>query len=111
MRTRGGEDTARGAPNTAPPTRHDLRDLLDAVLYVARTCILWPYLPHDYPHWNTVHLFFGPWEQEGIFKQLTPLLRPRVPEDEGRQPEPTAMVIDAQSIKTSANVPAAGQGA
>ncbi|KEF01943.1 transposase [Streptomyces rimosus] len=109
--TRWREDIVRRGLNIGHPPRHDLRDLLDAVLYVARTGIPWRYLPHDYPHWNTVYHYFGRWEQDGIFEQLNALLRRRVREDEGRQPEPTAMVIDAQSIKTSANVPAAGQGA
>ncbi len=68
------------------------------LLYVARTGIPWRYLPHDYPHWNTVYHYFARWEQDGIFEQLNALLRRRVREDEGRTPEPTAMVIDAQSI-------------
>lgn len=74
--------------NIGHPPRHDLRDILDAVLYVARTGI----------------------PKAGIFEHLNALLRRRVREDEGRRPEPTAMVIDVQSIKTSTNVPAAGQG-
>ncbi|KAA6214931.1 IS5 family transposase [Streptomyces albofaciens JCM 4342] len=105
------EEIVRRGLNIGHPPRHDLRDLLDAVLYVARTGIPWRYLPHDYPHWNTVYQYFARWEQAGVFEQLNALLRRRVREDEGRTPEPTAMVIDAQSIKTSANVPAAGQGA
>lgn len=44
------------------------------------------------------------------FEHLNALLRRRVREDEGRRPEPTAMAIDAQSIKPSTNAPAAGQG-
>ncbi len=65
---------------------------------VTRTGIPWRYLPHDYPHWNTVYQYFARWEQAGVFEQLNALLRRRVREDEGRTPEPTAMVIDAQSI-------------
>jgi len=104
------EEIIRRGLNIGHPPRHDLRDLLDAVLYVARTGIPWRYLPHDYPHWNTVYHYFGRWERDGIFEQLNALLRRRVREDEGRTPEPTAMVIDAQSIKTSTNVPATEQG-
>jgi transposase len=103
-------EQARHGLNIGHPPRHDLRDILDAVLYVARTGIPWRYLPHDYPHWNTVYQYFGRWEQAGIFEHLNDLLRRRVRENEGRRPEPTAMVIDAQSIKTSTNVPAADQG-
>lgn len=79
------------------------------MLYVARTGIPWRYLPHDYPHWNTVYQYFGRWEKAGIFEHLNDLLRRCVRENEGRRPEPTAMVIEAQSVKTSASVPAADQ--
>ncbi|MFH8587775.1 transposase [Streptomyces celluloflavus] len=37
------------------PAEHDLRDIMDAVLYVDRTGVQWRYLPHDFPHWNTVY--------------------------------------------------------
>lgn len=37
------------------------------VLYVNRTGIPWRYLPHDYPHWNTVYGYFGKWARDGIF--------------------------------------------
>ncbi|MFC9483094.1 IS5 family transposase [Streptomyces griseus] len=105
------DDKARHGLNIGTPPQHDLRDLLDAILYVARTGIPWRYLPHDYPHWNTVYGYFGRWERDGIFEQLNALLRRRVRENEGRSPEPTGFVIDAQSVKTSTNVPAREQGA
>ncbi|MFK8843672.1 IS5 family transposase [Streptomyces sp. Ac-502] len=92
------------------PPEHDLRTLMDAILYVNRTGIPWRYLPHDYPPWQTCYAYFAHWEKEGILTQLNSLLRSRVREDEGRAPEPSACIIDSQSIKTSANVPAAGQG-
>ncbi|MDQ1051586.1 transposase [Streptomyces sp. V4I2] len=75
-----------------------------------RTGIPWRYLPHDYPHWNTVYAYFARWQEEGVFDQLNSLLRRQVRRQEGREAEPSACVIDSQSIKTSANVPAAGQG-
>ncbi|MEU5403581.1 IS5 family transposase [Streptomyces sp. NPDC005963] len=105
------DEKARHGLNIGHPPQHNLRDLLDAILYVARTGIPWRYLPHDYPHWNTAYHCFGRWEKDGIFEQLNALLRRRVREDEGRTPEPTACIIDAQSVKTSTNVPARDQGA
>lgn len=72
--------------------------------------IPWRYLPHDYPHWNTVYAYFARWQEEGVFDQLNSLLRRQVRRQEGRDDEPTACVIDSQSIKTSTNVPATGQG-
>ncbi|MEU3922948.1 IS5 family transposase [Streptomyces sp. NPDC029004] len=103
------ERRGRGLDIGRPPD-HDLRSLLDAVLYVNRTGIPWRYLPHDYPHWNTVYAYFARWQEEGVFDQLNSLLRRQVRRREGREEEPTACVIDSQSIKTSTNVPAADQG-
>ncbi|MFD6888103.1 IS5 family transposase [Streptomyces sp. NPDC059957] len=103
------ERRGRGLDIGRPPD-HDLRSLVDAVLYVNRTGIPWRYLPHDYPHWNTVYAYFARWQEEGVFDQLNSLLRRQVRRQEGREEEPTACVIDSQSIKTSTNVPAREQG-
>ncbi|MFI0926458.1 IS5 family transposase [Streptomyces sp. NPDC021012] len=103
------ERRGRGLDIGRPPD-HDLRSLLDAVLYVNRTGIPWRYLPHDYPHWNTVYAYFARWQEEGVFDQLNTLLRRQVRRQEGREEEPTACVIDSQSIKTSVNVPTSEQG-
>lgn len=79
---------------------------MDAILYVDRTGIPWRYLPHDFAPWETVYGYFAAWQKDAIFEQLNGLLRRLVREAEGRDAEPTACVLDAQSIKTSANVPA-----
>ncbi|MBJ6630384.1 IS5 family transposase [Streptomyces griseoincarnatus] len=89
---------------------HDLRDLMDAILYVDRTGIPWRYLPHDFPPHQTVYGYFAKWETDGIFDQLTGLLRRLVREREGRDAHPSACVLDSQSVKTSANVHLADQG-
>ncbi|MFI6893888.1 IS5 family transposase [Streptomyces sp. NPDC050256] len=92
------------------PLEHDQRGIMDAVLYVDRTEIPWRYLPHDFAPWATVYGYFAAWQKDGVFDQLSDLLRRLVREAAGRDAEPSACVLDAQSIKTSANVPAAGQG-
>lgn len=92
------------------PPEHDLRRIMDAILYVDRTGIAWRYLPHDFPPWETVYGYFAAWQKEGVFDQLNGLLRRLVREAEGRDSEPTACVLDAQSVKTSANVSSTSQG-
>ncbi|MEU9213424.1 IS5 family transposase [Streptomyces sp. NPDC048415] len=92
------------------PPEHDLRDIMDAILYVDRTGVQWRYLPHDFPHWNTVYGYFTKWQQEGVFAQLNSLLRQLLRQKEGRDAEPSACVIDAQSVKTSTSVHASSQG-
>ncbi|MFK0259237.1 IS5 family transposase [Streptomyces sp. NPDC090445] len=101
--------TARALAFGRPP-EHDLRDLLDAILYVDRTGIPWRYLPHDYPPHQTVYACFARWQRDGVFEQLNGLLRRLVRASEGRDPEPTACIIDSQSVKTSTNAPATTQG-
>ncbi|MEU1290749.1 transposase, partial [Kitasatospora sp. NPDC005856] len=90
------ERTARALAFGRPP-EHELRDLLDAILYVDRTGIPWRYLPHDYPPWETVYTYFARWQKEGVFEQLNGLLRRLVRTREGRNPEPSACIIDSQS--------------
>ncbi|MFF9178686.1 IS5 family transposase [Streptomyces sp. NPDC014793] len=92
------------------PPEHDLREIMNAILYVDRTGVQWRYLPHDFPHWNTVYGYFAKWQQEGVFAQLNGLLRRLLRQQEGRDAEPSACVIDAQSVKTSTSVPASSQG-
>jgi transposase len=92
------------------PPRHDLRCILDAILYVDRTGVPWRYLPHEYPPYQTVYYYFARWQEDGVFEQLSGLLRRLARIAGGRDPEPTACVIDSQSVKTAATVPAATQG-
>jgi len=99
-----------GAPGFGRPAEHDLRTLMNAIMYVDRTGIPWRYLPHDYPPWATVYWYFAAWRDEEVFTELNGLLRRLVRQAEGRTFEASACVIDAQSVKTSANVPVAGQG-
>ncbi|CAL9425276.1 IS5 family transposase [Streptomyces sp. enrichment culture] len=92
------------------PPEHELREIMNAILYVDRTGVQWRYLPHDFPPWETVYGYFAKWQKEGVFAQLNGLLRELVRQKEGRTAQPSACVIDAQSVKTSTSVPAAGQG-
>ncbi|WP_344380930.1 IS5 family transposase [Streptomyces mauvecolor] len=92
------------------PPEHDLRQIMNAILYVDRTGIPWRYLPHDFPPHPTVYGYFAKWQQDGVFEQLTGLLRRLLREAEGRNSEPSACVLDSQTIKTSANVHLDNQG-
>ena len=89
---------------------HDLREIVNAILYVNRTGIAWEYLPHDFPPYKTVYDYYARWEKEGITEAIHDLLRGKVREQAGRAAEPTAAIIDAQSVKTSGNVAESSQG-
>ncbi|GAA2943037.1 IS5-like element ISSco3 family transposase [Streptomyces erythrogriseus] len=95
---------------TGQPAKVDLRDVFNALLYINRTGIPWKYLPHDFPNYGTVYAYYASWRDEGILAQLNYDLTGLARVKEGRKPEPTASVIDTQSVKTSTNVPLASQG-
>ena len=61
----------------------------------------WRLLPHDLPNWSTVYLYFREWKQAGIWEQVNATLRRQVRVCLGRDPEPSAAILDSQSIKTS----------
>ncbi|MEN3616234.1 IS5 family transposase, partial [Plantactinospora sp. ZYX-F-223] len=89
---------------------HDLREIFNAILYVNRTGIAWRYLPHDLPPWQTVYWYFTTWTTDGIFTQLNYDLTGLARTKAGRAAQPTASVIDTQSVKTSTNAPLPTQG-
>lgn len=95
---------------TGKPAPSDLRDIFNAILYLNRTGIAWKYLPHDFPPHHTVYSYYAAWRDEGIFARLGYELTGLARAKDGRRPEPTAAVIDTQSIKTSTNVPLTSQG-
>lgn len=88
----------------------DLREVMNAILYVNRTGIAWRYLLHDFPAHTTVFSYFTTWTADGTTEQLGVRLHRPVREKEGRDPEPTACVIDSQSVKTVHTVPLNTQG-
>jgi transposase len=89
---------------------HDLREIVNAILYVSRTGMAWEYLPHDFPPYKTVYDYYAKWEKDGTTAKIHDLLRAQVRRKAGRADEPTAAIIDAQAVKTSGNVPESDQG-
>jgi transposase len=81
------------------PFKHDRRDIVDAILYVVRTGCAWRYLPVDFPPWQTVYGHFQQFNARGTTERILDELREQVRIAEGREPEPTAGIIDSQSVK------------
>ena len=75
-----------------------------------RTGIAWEYLPHDFPPYKTVYDYYAKWEVDGTTEAIHDMLRRKARQHAGRAAEPTAAIMDAQSIRTSANVPESSQG-
>lgn len=62
----------------------------------------WRLLPHEFPAWGTVYYYFRRWQREDVWEQILQTLRMQVRQKQGRNAEPSAAIIDSQSIKTSA---------
>ncbi|WP_433231960.1 IS5 family transposase [Actinomadura formosensis] len=99
-----------GVLDIGRPPEHDLRTIMDTILYVDRTGIPWRHPPHDHPPRQTVHGHFRLRRDDEIFPRISGLLHRPVRMHKGRAAEPSGGVIDTQSIKTSSNVPASDQG-
>jgi transposase len=83
------------------PRRVDLRSLLDGIFYVLRSGCQWRLLPRSYGPWSTVYAYFRRWRRDGTWERLHATLRERVRRQLGRQPTPSAAIIDSQSVKTT----------
>jgi putative transposase len=87
-------------PGGRPP-KHTRRELVDAMCYVLRTGGAWRQLPHDLPPWQTVYHYFRRWRMEGVFVQIHHLLHTQTRLRAGRDPLPTAAILDSQSVRTT----------
>ncbi|GAA1329152.1 IS5 family transposase [Pseudonocardia xinjiangensis] len=81
------------------PEKHPRRALVDAILYVVRTGCAWRQLPADFPPWQTVYWYFNRWEEAKVTEKILPVARGQLRIQEGRNAEPSAGLIDSQSVK------------
>ena len=87
-------ENTRGAPR-----RVELREIMNALLYLSRTGSQWRLLPHDFPPWQTVYQYFHHWRDDGTWERLNRDLRIEVRRSESREDDPSAAILDSQSIK------------
>jgi putative transposase len=78
------------------------REIVNGILYVLRSGCPWRMVPHDLPAWGTLYDYFRTWRNDGTWDKIQKSLLKRIREKGGRDEEPSAAVIDSQSIKTSA---------
>ncbi|MFF9757917.1 IS5 family transposase [Streptomyces sp. NPDC014344] len=99
LRGRGGQ-----------PEAYCHRQILDAVRYLVDNGIKWRAMPADFPPWDRVYAFFRRWRENALAREFHDRLRGRVRLEAGRDAEPTAGVIDSQSVKADAVVGADSRG-
>ena len=90
------EHACRGRPRL-----HGLRLILDAVFYVLKSGCPWRLLPREFPPWKTVYDWFRRWRIDGTWERLNAALRERLRTRLGREPNPSAAIVDSQSVKTT----------
>jgi transposase len=94
-------------PHLPPPAcrgrtrKTNLRDVVDAIFYIAQSGCQWRLLPKDFPPYTTVQRYFYAWRDNGVWQSINHVLLMDVREAAGRKASPTAGVIDSQSVKTT----------
>ena len=83
------------------PRSVNMREILNAIIYVTRGGGSWRMLPTDLPPWSTVHTYYRNWRLDGVWIGIHGALRSQVREAAGRKPCPTAAILDSQSVKTT----------
>ena len=83
------------------PRSVNLRQVLNALFYVARTGCAWRMLPKDYPPKDTVYYYFKRFREQGVWERIHGLMCQRVRVKHGKQQQPSAAIIDSQSVKTT----------
>jgi putative transposase len=84
------------------PRIHDLREILNAIFYVLKSGCQWRLLPHDFPGWPTVYHYFRQWRINGSWEKINRAIRERLRVRLRRDPQPSAGVVDSQSVKSTA---------
>ena len=83
------------------PRKYPLREVINGIQYILRGGCAWRLMPHDLPHWQTAYQTFRAWRQDGTWLKIHDQLRDEVRTRMGRHPQPSAAIIDAQTVKTT----------
>ena len=86
----------RGAPR-----RVNLREVVNALVYLSRTGCQWRMLPHDLPPWKVVYYYFSHWRDDGTLERVNRELRIEIRLSVDKDAEPSAAILDSQSVKTT----------
>jgi putative transposase len=75
--------------------------VLNAIFYVLRSGCAWRLLPKSYPPWQTVYGWYRRWQRRGVWEKLHEALRAQVRQRAGKQRQPSAGIVDSQSVKVA----------
>jgi len=80
---------------------HSYREILNAIFDLLRSGCAWRMLPHDFPPWKTIYHYFSLWREDETWERINAELRIERSFADGREPEPSAAILDSQSVKTT----------
>jgi putative transposase len=83
------------------PLKYEKREILNAIFYILRTGCQWRYLPHDFPPWTAVYKQYQRWKTGEVFEKVNHELTKVTRVNMGRNSNPSASIIDSQSVKTT----------
>jgi putative transposase len=83
------------------PEAYPKREILNGIFYLLRTGCAWRLLPHDLPPWRIVYYYFWQWRKDGTWQVMHDLLRGDVRVAAGKRRQPSAGILDSQSVKTT----------
>jgi putative transposase len=89
------------AAPTGRPRELDLRQVVNAILYLNRTGCQWEMLPREIGPWSSVYYYFRKWRRDGTWERVNAALGRAVRQAAGKEPTPSAAIIDSQSVKTT----------
>jgi len=108
--TAGALPPERDGRGWGRPLKHPHREIVNAILYQARTGCAWRLLPGDLPPWAAVYDYFAAWHADGTVDRTHGRLRAAVGDDHGRDPMASAGCVDSQSVKGADTVGAGSRG-
>jgi len=83
------------------PAKYPRREIINAIFYLLRTGCSWRLLPHDFPPWRIVFYYCWQWRKAGLWEKIHDTLRGDLRQAEGRERQPSAGILDSQSVKTT----------
>jgi putative transposase len=83
------------------PAKISRREIVNALFYLSRNGVVWRAMPHDLPNWSTVFQYYSRWYKAGIWQTILESLTTQERVEQGHSPQPSAGVIDSQSVKTA----------
>lgn len=87
--------------NDGRPREHELREIMNGIFYVLRSGCSWRSVPHDLPPWDSVYAYYRMWTKDGTWEKINTEMREEVRKIHGKAKQPSKVIIDSQSVKTT----------